>query len=451
MSFLKKPLRWLSWLILIFFLLVVVYGVSRLSQVAYGSMYHGERAPYLQMASSTAMNIRWQTTGSYRGVVKYGLSPDSLSMQAKDLANSESHEVRLTKLKPATRYFYAVGREKDVLKGDKDNWFITSPLSGDAQSVRFLVLGDPGLAIPGQKKVLDASLSWLHSNRRPGRASMDMMLTTGDNAYSSGKNEEFQRHFFTPYKNILRNTPVWPIYGNHDARRWSFFRIFSFPEQAESGGVASGTEHYYSFDYGQVHFVVLDSQDSRWNDNQAMVKWLRKDLKANQLKWVVSLFHHPPYTKGSHNSDRRRDSRGRMFDMRENVLPVLEEYGVDLVLTGHSHMYERSYLIDCHYGESDTLHDRMVLSRHKQHYQKRSLKKGRHEGAIYAVVGSTARADYGPLDHPVMAKSMMETGALVVDVKGNRLDGWFISGEGMVADRFSVTKGVVGARVGTCE
>jgi len=451
MPFHYKILRWTTYLLGILFLLVVIYGVGRLIHVAQGSIYHGERAPYLQMASATAMTIRWQSPVSYRGVVRYGLSPDKLDGRATETESREGHELGLTNLKPATRYYYAIGPQDGEFEASQDHWFVTSPNSGAEQSARFLILGDPGLAIPGQAKVRDAALAWLRENKRPNRAVMDALLTTGDNAYSSGENEQFQQHFFEPFKNILRNIPVWPIYGNHDARRWSYFEIFSFPTQAESGGLASGTEHYFSFDYGRVHFVILDSQDSRWNKNYDMANWLRRDLKANQLPWVVSLFHHPPYTKGSHDSDRSRDSRRRMSDMRENILPILEEHGVDLVLSGHSHMYERSYLADCHYGTSDTLQTNMILSRHKQHYQKRSVGKGEHEGAIYAVVGSTARADYGPINHPVMADSMMETGSLVVDVKGDRLDGRFISGEGMVLDHFSITKGVSGAPVGSCD
>lgn len=451
MSLLQKTLRVLSWIILVFFLLVVVFGVSRLIQVAYGSLYTGERGPYLQMASSRSMTVRWQTLDSYQGVVRYGLSPDYLSMQAMDTTSDTSHEVRLIGLKPATRYYYAVGKKDQIFSSNKNQWFLTSPNSGQDTHTRFLVLGDPGLNTPNQAAVLKQSMSWLNENIRTGRAAMDLLLTTGDNAYTSGRNEEFQQHFFIPLKNILLNTPVWPVYGNHDARRWSFFKIFSFPQHGEAGGITSGTEHYYSFDYGPVHFVVLDSEDSRWNYNHEMVQWLHKDLQANQLPWVVSLFHHPPYSKGSHNSDSRRDSRGRMFDMRENILPVLESYGVDLVLTGHSHVYERSYLLDCHYGTSDTLQDSMILSRHKQDYQKRSLKKGQHEGAIYAVVGSTAKSDYGTIDHPVMANALMEYGALVVDIHGNRLDARFISSKGILGDRFSITKGVAKAPVGSCK
>ena len=451
MSLHYKFLRWASYLLGILFLLVVAYGIGRLIHVAQGSIYNGERAPYLQMVSSTGVTLRWQSTTSYRGFVNYGLSPDKLDKEARETESREGHEVRLVDLSPNTRYYYAVGPEYSEIKVNEDNWFRTAPEIGAALSTRFWVLGDPGLAIPRQAKVRDAALGWLRTNARPGRPELDVLLTTGDNAYSSGKNEEFQQHFFEPYQTILRNYAIWPVYGNHDARRWSFFRIFTLPTKAEAGGVASGTEHYYSFDYGKVHFVILDSQASRWNNNREMVKWLRKDLKANQLPWVVSLFHHPPYTKGSHNSDSEYDSRGRMFEMRENVLPVLEQAGVDLVLNGHSHMYERSYLLDCHYGESRTVKPEMYLSQDKQHYQKRSLGAAAHEGTVYAVVGSSARADAGPMNHPVMASSLMKIGSLVVDVDGNRLDGRFIGGEGEVLDHFSITKGISEAAVGSCE
>lgn len=410
MPFHYKVLRWATYLLGILFLLIVVYGVGRLIHVAQGSIYHGERAPYLQMISASGVTLRWQSVTAYRGAVSYGLAADKLDKVQREPESREGHEIRLSDLKPATRYYYAVGPDgrESGASGREDDWFMTAPPPGSGQAVRFLVLGDPGLAIPGQAKVRDAALHWLAQNSRPNQARMDLLLTTGDNAYRSGKNEEFQYQFFEPFKNILRNIPVWPVYGNHDARRWSFFEIFSFPTRAESGGVASGTEHYYSFDYGKVHFVILDSQDASRSRKGDMANWLRRDLTANQLPWVISLFHHPPYSKGSHNSDSSYDSRGRMIDMRENILPILEQAGVDLVLTGHSHMYERSYLVDCHYGTSDLLKPEMILSRNKQHYQKRSRGKGVHEGTVYAVVGSTARADYGPINHPVMANSMME-------------------------------------------
>ena len=95
----------------------------------------------------------------------------------------------------------------------------------------------------------------------------------------------------------------------------------------EAGGLASGTEAYYSYDYGDIHFVVLDSDDTDRSDTGTMMTWLESDLVANDKPWVIAFWHHPPYTKGSHDSDDTGDSGGRMTDMREVALPILEAYG----------------------------------------------------------------------------------------------------------------------------
>jgi 3',5'-cyclic AMP phosphodiesterase CpdA len=153
---------------------------------------------------------------------------------------------------------------------------------------------------------------------------------------------------------MLRMVPVWSAYGNHDAHTANgapYFNAFTFPRMGEAGGVPSGTENYYSFDYGDIHFVCIDSQiSSHRQSGSAMIRWLEEDLAATTRKWIVAFWHHPPYSKGSHDSD----SENSMVQMRTNVLPILEAHGVDLVLCGHSHSFERSMLIDGHYGLSNS-------------------------------------------------------------------------------------------------
>ena len=443
---LSRRWRWLFYLLGSILLLAVLYGLGRLGHVALGSFYTGERGPYLQQPAPTAITLRWQTTQAEIGVVRYGLQPDQLQWQIKESQPGEEHEVRLTDLQPATRYYYAIGTTEAMHYTGKEYWFTTPPpQSGKPRATRFVVLGDPGYAGAEQTAVRSAMQTWLSANPRAGRAAFDLLLTTGDNAYRSGTNEQFQAGFFTPYADWLRNVPVWPVYGNHDARRWAFFDIFSFPENAESGGVPSGTENYYAFDYGQVHFVILDTEASSMRAGSAMLRWLETDLAESNQPWLVVAFHHPPYTHGSHNSDSRADSGGRMFEVRQQVLPLLEEAGVDLVLSGHSHMYERSHLVGCHYGTSDTLKPTMLqlprLQNQQAIYTKPAAGRVGHQGAIYAVVGSSAKLDNGPLDHPVMAASERQRGALVVDIKGSQLTGRFINQHGDVADHFSIVKG----------
>ena len=157
------------------------------------------------------------------------------------------------------------------------------------------------------------------------------------------------------YPEMLRKTVLWPAYGNHDGsaadaatNTGPYYDIFTLPKQAEAGGVASGTEAYYSFDYANIHFVELESYETDRSPTGPMLTWLQRDLAANTQPWVIVFFHHPPYSKGSHNSDTEIE----LIEMRQNALPILENFGVDLVLSGHSHSYERSFLLDSHYGDS---------------------------------------------------------------------------------------------------
>ena len=272
----------------------------------------------------------------------------------------------------------------------------------------------------------------------------------GDNAYDSGTDPEYQAAVFDTYPTVLRNTPLWPTLGNHDAvsadsptQTGPYYDIFTLPKNGEAGGVASATEAYYSFDYGNVHFVCLDSQDTSRSPAGAMMSWLQDDLAAVTADWTIAFWHHPPYSKGSHDSD----TESQLIQMRENFLPVLEAFGVDLVLTGHSHTYERSYLLDGHYGFSFDLVGSMIVDGGDGDpdgdgpYVKPSAGPAANEGVVYAVAGSGGQAGGGTGDHPAMAVSLIELGSMAIDVEGSVLEARFIDGNGDVADHFRIEKG----------
>lgn len=427
-----------------FFLgIIILYAVGRPIQLYFGTLYTGDRGPYLQLPAPTAMTIRWQTRQSEIGIVNFGLLPDKLTRVIKENEPSEEHELRLTGLTPGTRYYYNISSANKAHFGGTDYWFMTPQTREIPAPVRFVVLGDPGYPGPNQKKARDALLDWISSHPRDNLPPVDLLLTTGDNAYSSGTNKQFEAGFFEPYENLLRNAPVWPVYGNHDARRRTFFNIFSLPSNAESGGLPSGTEHYYSFDFNSIHFVILDTEDENLSPDSSMLQWLKQDLLANQQPWLIAAFHHPPYTKGSHDSDDASDSGGRMFKVRENILPVLEQAGVDLVFSGHSHMYERSHLIDCHYSTSDHLKSEMIRLPEKnadRSVYTKSPDIKTHGGTIYTVIGSSSKLSGKNQKHPVMAVTKKIMGTVVIDIKQNELDGYFISIEGTPEDQFSIQK-----------
>jgi hypothetical protein len=178
-----------------------------------------------------------------------------------------------------------------------------------------------------------------------------------------------------------------------------------------------------------------------------MLTWLAEDLAATDQTWIIAFWHHPPYSKGGHNSDNASDSGGRMTDMRENALPILEAGGVDLVMTGHSHSYERSYLLDGHYGTSNTLVPSMVIDggdgrfRGDGAYVKPTARPNGHEGTVYVVAGSSSEATGGSFDHPAMYISMSALGSVVLDIDGGRLEAKFLGATGAVQDCFTIFKG----------
>jgi len=414
------------------------------------------RGPYLQTATRTGITIRWRTGTATDSRVRWGPAPGDLPNVADLPALTTEHVVPITGLDAGTRYYYSVGSAAEPLAGDATTFFWTLPDTSFTGPTRLWAIGDSGIPGVNQNAVRDAYLAW------SGGARTHLWLMLGDNAYQTGTDAEYQASVFTPYASLLRNQCLWPTRGNHDVihsgSNNDYYDHFSLPSSAESGGVLSATEAYYAVDYGNLHLVCLDSEGSSLALGSAMRVWLRSDLLANTRPWVIAYWHHPPYTKGSHDSDDAADSGGRMRDMRQNFVSLLDSLGVDLVLSGHSHSYERSMLLRGHYGISTTLTSAMKADSGDGRrggdgaYHKPSPGPGPMEGAVHSVVGSSSQISAGSLDHPVMIASLGTLGSLAVDVTGNRLDAHFIDDAGVVRDSFAIEKGgnvAVGPRPAT--
>ncbi len=419
------------------------------------------RGPYLQSATPTSMVVRWRTDTTEASVVTYGTEKSKMTATAKAEGVSAEHIVQLSNLKPGTTYYYAVGatplappapNAKEVEDGPGRpgiSSFTTPPEVGTTKPTRIWVLGDPGTKNQQQANVRDAYTKF--TGQRP----TDLWLLLGDNAYPEGTDADYQKAIFEMYPTFLRSSPVWPALGNHDGKSANsitqsgvYYDIFTLPTRGQAGGVPSGTEAYYSFNYANLHFICLDSHDSDRSTDGAMMQWLMADLAATRADWIIAFFHHPTYTKGTHDSDKDTDSQGRMNDMRAIFLPVLEQGGVDLILTGHSHVYERSWLIDGHYGKSVTFDKAAHV---KQATDGRAdgtgvYRKPRartpHGGEVSVVTGSAGHAGGKnvPLNHPVFFLSLNEVGSSIVDVDGLRLDFTFLSEDGRKRDWFSIVK-----------
>ena len=403
------------------------------------------RGPYLQIGTPSAVTVRWRTDAATDSRVRFGLSAASLATAVDDAVSTTEHVVALTGLSPNTKYFYSVGSTATTLAGaDANHYFVTSPATGSQRPTRIWVLGDAGTGTASQAQVRDAYYTFT------GTTHTDLWLQLGDNAYENGTDAEYQAKFFNIYGDMLRKSVTWPTLGNHDTAQSTappatlpYYQMFSFPMAAQAGGVASGTRNYYSFDFGNIHFVCLDSMVSSRAAGSAMLTWLQNDLAANSKDWLIAFWHHPPYTKGTHDSDTDTSAT----QMRQNVLPILENYGVDLVLSGHSHTYERSYLIDGHYGLSSTFTASMKKNGGSGRptetgaYTKPLLGPSGRQGAVYAVAGSSGKVGAGPLNHPAMFLSLSVLGSMVLDVNGSQLNAKFLNNSGVVTDNFTINKG----------
>ncbi|MEP6955910.1 MAG: metallophosphoesterase, partial [Chthoniobacterales bacterium] len=400
-----------------------------------------DRGPYLQQNRASGVTLRWRTDVATDSVVWTGAAPGMLTISATDATITTEHEIPLSGLAADASYFYAVGSSSGMLAGnDANHFFRTAPVPGTDRPMHIWVLGDCGTASAGQVAVRDAYY---------GSASYqfnDIMLLLGDNAYNTGTQAEYQNAIFNMYPTVLRQSPVWSCLGNHETAQATsgiypnvpYFQIFSFPTAAECGGYPSGTERYFSWDFGNVHFISLDTQTTDPTLRTNMLAWLDNDLAANTRRWTIGVWHHPTYTKGSHDSD----TEGQLIWARENLLPRLEGAGVDLVLSGHSHSYERSKFIDGFYatptlGTSGAFKD-AGSGRDGAAYGK---DYGPHNGVVYAVPGSSGQISGGSLNHPVMFTSLNTLGSLVLDITGNRVDAKFITSTGTVGDYFTIEKG----------
>jgi hypothetical protein len=339
-----------------------------------------------------------------------------------------------------------VGLPRLALAGGPECHFVTSPPRGHSTPTRIWVIGDSGVFDTGYGDVV--SVREAYYRYAAGRRT-DVFLALGDNAYLSGTDREYQNNFFNVFPSLLKQTPVWPTIGNHETyavpvgQRIPYLDIFSLPTRGEAGGVPSGTENYYSFDYGNIHFVCLDSMTQDRSSNGPMANWLRQDLAANTNLWTIAFWHHPPFSLGSHNSDWEIE----LIQMRENIVPIIEAYGVDLVFSGHSHNYERSYLMKGHFGKIATLKPEMFLDRGSGRegetgpYIKPLAGQHANEGTIYLVNGVGGDAEWPDGVHPIMYYSQAKRGSVVMDVNTNRMDVRYLRDNGTVEDSFTVIKG----------
>ncbi|MGI6732761.1 MAG: metallophosphoesterase [Anaerovoracaceae bacterium] len=221
-----------------------------------------------------------------------------------------------------------------ALAGCTSEGFHTSTENGsqltENRSFSFIYMGDPQ-ADPetGDYSPWGSLLSLAAEDEREPA----FVLISGDLVNDGNDRTEWQA-FFEAGKEVLDRLPLYPAMGNHDNTEL-FKELFDLPQN----GPVGKEDAFYSFDYGDVHFTVLDSNAMGAAD-PADVAWLKEDLAGTEKSYRIVMFHHPPYTAADIPKDEIRAQT-----IREIFVPILEEYNVDLVLSGHQHVYMRTHPI----------------------------------------------------------------------------------------------------------
>jgi hypothetical protein len=189
-----------------------------------------------------------------------------------------------------------------------------------------------------------------------------------------------------------------------------------------------------------------------------MLAWLEDDLTNNANKdWIIAYVHATPYADGTHSeaysgSDLIKKLDGTvMRAVRDNIVPILEQHGVDLVLAGHSHDYERSYFTYGNYGsggpyppDSTILDGGTGRLSDGTPYQKMTTGPFANKGGVFCVVGCSAKTGNftgdNQLDHELMIFDDYRLGSLLIEVDDDQLDAYFIDTSGTAWDNFTIIK-----------
>jgi len=271
--------------------------------------------PYIQAVTDRSAAILWTTDVASTGKVRCRIEGMPEIVVAETEANW-AHVIRLDGLEADTLHEYTV-LDGDRPLHERPFRFRTAP-SDRSRGLKLCVLGDSGADTEEQRDVAD-----LMRGINP-----DIVIHTGDIDYAS----RIEDTLFAMYRDLLQSRPFYFARGNHDLNHdWNAI----FPPPNEN---ATGKGSIYSFDWGCAHFTCVDTNTDALAGAVGQLAFIDEDLaaaKSRGAKWLIIFCHEPPYTGGSY---------GRLERVAHEVIPPLaDKHGVDLVLSGHDHNYQRSH------------------------------------------------------------------------------------------------------------
>jgi len=302
--------------------LPIVCLTAGLVMAAAGGCARITKGPVLLGVSGNGASLMWETKIEGSGEVLYGQG-DSLSEKAitqplrveygiekKGAAVKKKtaflHKVRLENLEPGRAYSYLVAGPAQ--KQSRIHKFHTVP--ADTNEVTFAVYGD------------SRSMPWIHRKivKQIIKKEVDFVVHTGDLVSSGDSYEQWGPEYFGPIKGLAETVPIYIAKGNHEGNSGNFEKLL----------IGEGVTNSFGFDYGPVHYFCADNVSKGLNAEEQL-KLIAEDARRSRAQWKFVSYHKPSINFGGHWSAWGYP----------DALRTLAEAGVDFVLTGHSHQYER--------------------------------------------------------------------------------------------------------------
>ena len=365
------------------------------------------KKPYLIFEGvNTSMTVLWQDTAtestntlSWGTDTSYGMG----SAAVAEYGASHQYRYQITGLQPSTRYFYQVADAVNGVYGSGS--FVTAP-DVKATAVKFLAFGDTRSG----PAALDGVAREMRKVYLADPAFQGINIQAGDwvssDAESSWTAQWFNGNQQTQL--LLAEQPINGVKGNHEnSSGYSkyFPKYYPFPyvnPGHKAGDPDSLNNLYWSFDYGPVHFTIVD-QYSSYSPTSAQYQWVINDLATTTKPWKILIFHEPSWTAGTHGNNVTTQ---QVFD------PVIKKYGVDLVYSGHNHNYARCQVSSSAEAAGDSIAPKVPY-----------ITNGGGGAGLYAVDTSNT----GPYRHVVTALSEYEYMTFEVDGPRLTMKAWAVT------------------------
>lgn len=299
------------------------------------------RVPSIHNLSPNGASILWATSSPAEGAIRLrtpGIPSRTIVATTEPMPAAVTglqnviyqHRVDLTGLTPDTPYTYEIRLNGTPVLIELARPFRFRTPDPKATAFQFLHFADSGDGGDGQMQLL----------REIAREDPAFILANGDLAYDLATQSDVEKHYFGVYRDLMAEIPFFATLGNHEYYTEAGRPALRTRVSPSAQGVPANDEgRYYSFDWGNAHFVALDTN---WPLIQAaeghgrMLDWLEADLSRTRKFWRIAVFHHPPFATGKH-----QDTLEAVL-VRKHVVPILERHGVQLAFHGHEHTYQRS-------------------------------------------------------------------------------------------------------------